>query len=175
VPVLIATAAVLRLEGRLWTCSCGKVFLWVSEACSSNTSQHFFDPYSFTHVLHGFLFLWLIARLAPRLNSSWQLTLAIAIEAGWEILENTNFVIERYRTATAAVGYTGDTVVNSLGDVFCCTVGFMIARRLGLRRSLIAFVLMELVLILWIRDSLLLEMLMLVIPIDPIRAWQMCG
>jgi uncharacterized protein DUF2585 len=121
------------------------------------------------------MFFWLIAWLVPRLKPNWQLTLAIAVEAGWEILENTNFVIERYRTATAAVGYTGDTVVNSLGDVFCCTVGFMIARRLGLRRSLIAFVLMELVLILWIRDSLLLEMLMLVIPIDPIRAWQMCG
>jgi uncharacterized membrane protein YjdF len=175
VPVFIATALVLRLEGRLWICSCGKPFVWVSQACSSNTSQHLFDPYSFTHVLHGFVFFWLIAWLAPRLKPNWQLTLAIAIEAGWEILENTNFVIARYRTATAAVGYTGDTVVNSLGDILCCTVGFIIARHLGLRRSLIAFVLMELVLILWIRDSLLLEILMLIIPIDPIRAWQMCG
>ena len=114
-----------------------------------------------------------MARSAPQL--SWQLTLAIAIEAGWEILENTNFVIERYRTATAAVGYTGDTVVNSLGDILCCTVGFIIARRLGFRRSLIAFLLLELVLILWIRDSLLLEILMLIVPIDLIRTWQMCG
>lgn len=175
VPVFIVTAAVLRLEGRLWICSCGKVFIWVSEACSSNTSQHFFDPYSFTHALHGFLFFWLIAWLAPRLNSNWQLTLAIVIEAAWEVFENTNFVIERYRTATAAVGYTGDTVVNSLGDILCCMVGFLIARRLGFRRSLIAFLLMELVLILWIRDSLLLEILMLTVPIDGIRAWQTCG
>lgn len=174
-PVLVVTAVVLRLEGRLWICSCGQLFIWVSQACSSNTSQHFFDPYSFTHVLHGFLFFWLIAWLAPRLNSTWQLTLAIAIEAAWEILENTNFVIERYRTATAAIGYTGDTVVNSLGDILCCTVGFIIARRLGFRRSLIAFLLMELVLILWIRDSLLLEILMLVVPIDLIKTWQMCG
>jgi len=175
VPLFIATALVLRLEGRLWICACGKLFLWVGQACISNTSQHLLDPYSFTHVLHGFLFFWLIAWLAPRLNSNWQLTLAIGIEAAWEILENTNFIIERYRNATAAVGYTGDTVVNSMGDILCCTVGFIIARRLGFRRSLIAFLLMELVLILWIRDSLLLEIVMLIIPIDPIRAWQMCG
>jgi len=175
VPLFIATALVLRLEGRLWICSCGKLFLWVSQACSSNTSQHLLDPYSFTHVLHGFLFFWLIAWLAPRLNSNWQLTLAIAIEAAWEILENTNFIIERYRTATAAVGYTGDAVVNSLGDILCCTVGFIIARRLGFRRSLIAFLLMELVLILWIRDSLLLEILMLAVPSELIKTWQMCG
>jgi hypothetical protein len=159
----------------LWICSCGKLFLWVSQACSSNTSQHLLDPYSFTHVLHGFLFFWLIAWLAPRLNSNWQLTLAIAIEAAWEILENTNFIIERYRTATAAVGYNGDTVVNSMGDILCCTVGFIIARSLGFRRSLIAFLLMELVLILWIRDSLLLEILMLAVPIELIKTWQMCG
>ena len=88
-------------------------------------------------------------------------------------MENSNFVIERYRTATAAVGYSGDTVVNSLGDIFCCTVGFIIARRLGFRRSLIAFLLMELVLILWIRDSLLLEIIMLIKPIGAIKGWQM--
>jgi hypothetical protein len=175
VPLVIATAVVLRLEGRLWICSCGRLLLWVGQACSADTSQHFFDPYSFTHVLHGFLFFWLIRWLVPRLASNWQLTVAIAVEAGWEILENTNFIIERYRTATAAVGYTGDTVINSLGDILCCSVGFMIARWLGFRRSLIAFLLVELVLILWIRDSLLLEILMLIIPIDPIRAWQMCG
>lgn len=173
--MFIATAVVLRLEGRMWLCSCGQFFIWVGQACSSNTSQQFSDPYSFTHVLHGFLFFWLIAWLAPRLTSNWQLTLAIVIEAGWEVLENTNFIIERYRTATAAIGYTGDTIVNSLGDILCCTAGFMIARRLGLRRSLIAFLVVELVLILWIRDSLLLEILMLVVPIDSIKAFQMCG
>lgn len=169
-----AAAILLRLEGRLWICSCGKLLIWVGQICSSNNSQHFFDPYSFTHVLHGFLFFWLIAWLVPRLTSSWQLTLAIVLEAAWEVFENTNFIIERYRTATAALGYNGDTVVNSLGDILCCTLGFMIARRLGFRRSLIAFVALEFVLILWIRDSLLLEILMLVVPVDVIRTWQMC-
>ncbi len=92
----------------------------------------------------------------------------------WEVFENTNFIIDRYRTTTAALGYNGDTVVNSFGDILCCLVGFLIAQRLGLRRSLIAFVVLELILILWIRDSLLLEIVMLVVPLDAISAWQMC-
>jgi hypothetical protein len=170
-----AAAAVLRLEGRLWICSCGDVFIWVGQACSSNTSQHLLDPYSFTHVLHGFLFFWLIAWLVPRLPASRQLILAVAVEAAWEVLENTNFVIERYRTATAAIGYNGDTIVNSMGDIVCCIAGFMIAQRLGFRRSLIAFLALELVLIIWIKDSLLLEILMLLVPVDVIKTWQMCG
>jgi len=132
------------------------------------------DPYSFTHILHGFLFFWLIAWLAPRLESHWQLTLAITAEALWEVFENTNFIIDRYRSATAALGYNGDTVINSFGDILCCVVGFIIAQRLGLRRSLIVFAALELVLIVWIRDSLLLEILMLVFPVDAIKALQMC-
>jgi hypothetical protein len=172
--VFVAAAVFLRLEGRLWICACGKVLPWVGQVCSSNNSQHLFDPYSFTHVLHGFLFFWLITWIIPRLRANWQLVLGIAIEAAWEVLENTNFIIERYRTATAALGYNGDTVVNSLGDIICCTVGFMIAIRLGFRRSLVLFAVLELVLILWIRDSLLLEILMLVVPVDAVRTWQMC-
>lgn len=148
--------------------------LWAGKVCSSDNSQHFLDPYSFTHVLHGFLFFWLIAWLASRLQSNWQLALAVAVEALWEAFENTNFIIDRYRSTTAALGYTGDTVANSFGDIVCCLVGFLIARRLGLRRSLIAFAVLELILLLWIRDSLLLEIVMLVIPIDAIRTWQMC-
>ena len=169
------TAVLLRLEGRLWICSCGKLMLWAGKVCSSDNSQHFLDPYSFTHVLHGFLFFWLIAWLASRLQSNWQLALAVAMEALWEAFENTNFVIDRYRSTTAALGYTGDTVANSFGDIVCCLVGFLIAQRLGLRRSLIAFAVLELILLLWIRDSLLLEIVMLVVPIDAIRTWQMCS
>ena len=179
----VATAILLRLEGRLWMCSCETVQVWAGMVCSSDNSQHFLDPYSFTHVLHGFLFFWLIAWLAPRLNRSpshagnfgnWQLALALAVESLWEVFENTNFIIDRYRSETAALGYNGDTVVNSFGDILCCLVGFTIARRLGLRRSLIVFVVLELVLIVWIRDSLLLEILMLIFPIDSIKAFQMC-
>ena len=168
------TAILLHFEGRLWICACGNVRLWAGKVCSSDNSQHFLDPYSFTHLLHGFLFFWLLAWLASRLNGSWQLTLAIAVEGLWEVFENTNFIINRYRSETAALGYNGDTVVNSFGDIVCCLVGFMIARRLGLRRSVIAFAALELILIVWIRDSLLLEILMLVVPLDSVRAWQMC-
>jgi hypothetical protein len=170
----VATAILLRVEGRLWICACGSLRVWSGQICSADNSQHFLDPYSFTHVLHGFLFFWLIAWLLPRLNANWQLALAIAVEAFWEVFENTNFIINRFRSQTAALGYTGDAVFNSFGDILCCLVGFIIARRLGLRRSLVVFAVLELVLIVWIRDSLLLEILMLVIPIDAIRSWQMC-
>ena len=171
---LVASAILLHLEGRLWICACGRLQVWAGKVCSSDNSQHFLDPYSFTHILHGFLFFWLIAWLAPRLESHWQLTLAITAEALWEVFENTNFIIDRYRSATAALGYNGDTVINSFGDILCCVVGFIIAQRLGLRRSLIVFAALELVLIVWIRDSLLLEILMLVFPVDAIKALQMC-
>jgi hypothetical protein len=133
-----------------------------------------FDPYSFTHVLHGFLFFWLMALLFRRLNASWQVWLALLLEGAWELFENTPFVINKYRTETAALGYTGDTIVNSFGDLTCALAGFLIARKLGLRRSLIVFLVVELVLILWIHDSLLLQILMLMRPIAAIKSWQMC-
>jgi hypothetical protein len=162
----------LRAQGRLWICACGQVKFWVNEAQGPNTSQHIFDPYTFTHVLHGFLFFWLIAGLLPRLARDWQLGLAIAIEAAWEVIENTEFVIDRYRQATAARGYTGDTIVNSLADILACGLGFVLARYLGVRRSIVVFLAVELVLVLWIRDSLLLNILMLLFPIEAIKRWQ---
>lgn len=173
--LLVVTAIALRFEGRLWICACGTIKPWVGDTCSSNNSQHFLDPYALTHVLHGVAFYWIISWLWPRMRLARQVLLAIALEAAWEVCENTNFVIERYRTATAALGYTGDTVVNSLGDILCCLAGFLIAQRLGFRRSLIAFIVLELILILWIKDSLLLEILMLISPIEAIKSWQMCS
>lgn len=172
--VLVVTAVALRFEGRLWICACGTIKLWVGNTCSSDNSQHILDPFSFTHVLHGVAFLWIIAWLGARLRSSWQVVLAIAVESAWEIFENTNFVINRYRTATAALGYTGDTVVNSIGDILCCLAGFLIARRLGFGRSLILFLVIELILMIWIKDSLLLQILMLISPVQAIKNWQTC-
>ena len=171
----VAIAILLRFEGRLWICACDRILFWSGNTCSSDNSQHIFDPYSFTHVLHGFAFFWLIFSLARRLRPSWQLVLAVALEGAWEVFENTNFIIDRYRSQTAALGYTGDTVVNSFGDTLCCLIGFLIAQRLGLKRSLLVFAALELILILWIRDSLLLEIVMLIFPIDAIKALQMCG
>jgi hypothetical protein len=172
--VLLLVVVLLHAEGRMFICTCGHFAVWTSDTCSSNTSQQLLDPYSFTHVLHGFLFFWLIALLFRRMNSSWQLSLALLLEGAWEVFENTRFVIDKYRTETAALGYTGDTIVNSLGDLTCAFVGFIVARKLGLRRSLIGFVVVEIVLIVWIRDSLLLQILMLVRPVEAIKIWQIC-
>ena len=132
----------------MFLCECGYFQVWTSDTCSSNNSQQLFDPYSFTHLLHGFLFYWLITLVLAKFTSGWQLWLALLLESAWEVFENTRFVIDKYRAQTAALGYTGDTVVNSLGDLACAVVGFLVARQLGLRRSLIVFVLVELVLIL---------------------------
>jgi hypothetical protein len=167
-------AFALRVEGRLFICSCNRFQIWVGDICSSSNSQQLFDPFSFTHILHGFLLIWIIGLLFGRMTPEWQILLAVIGEAAWEVLENTPFVINRYRTETAALGYEGDTVVNSLGDLLCAFVGILIARRLGFRRSLIVFLIVEVILLFWIRDSLLLEILMLIRPIDAIKQWQMC-
>ena len=164
----------LHLEGRHFICTCGHFAVWVSDWCSSNTSQQLLDPYSFTHILHGFLFFWLMLLLFRRLSGAWQFCLAVLLESAWEVFENTSFVINKYRTETAALGYQGDTIVNSLGDLACALVGFLIARKLGLWRSLIVFLLVEVVLTFWIHDSLLLQILMLVRPVEPIKLWQLC-
>ena len=131
--VLLGTAYQLRSQGRLLWCSCDYLLLWSGDPWSLDNSQYLLDPYSFTHVLHGFLFCGLIVLIAPRLSKAWQLWLAVSIEAVWELVENSEFVIQRYREETAALGYQGDTVVNSLADILLCGVGFVLARRLGFR------------------------------------------
>ena len=158
----------------MFLCACGYFAVWVSDWCSSTTSQQFLDPYSLTHLLHGFLFFWLITLLFRRMPRSWQLWLALLLESAWEVFENTPYVIDKYRNETAALGYHGDTIVNSLGDLACALVGFLVARRLGVRRSLIVFLLIELVLTVWIHDSLLLQILMLIRPVEAIKLWQTC-
>ena len=172
--VALAMAFLLRVEGRLLICSCNRFLVWVGDICSSNNSQQLFDPYSFTHVLHGFLLFWIISLVFSRMAPKWQISLALVCEAAWEVFENTPFVINRYRTETAALGYEGDTVVNSLGDFLCAFVGILVARQLGYRRSLILFVVVEVILLFTIRDSLLLEILMLIKPIPAIKQWQLC-
>ena len=162
----------LRNQGRTWWCACQQYFPWAGDIWSAHNSQHLFDPYAFTHILHGFAFCWLLALCIPRLSVIWRLALATLLEAAWEVFENTEFVIQRYREETAALGYNGDSVFNSFGDILTCIVGFMIAQRLGFKRSVLVFVATELVLLLWIRDSLLLEILMLVYPIEALKGWQ---
>lgn len=123
------------------------------------------------------MYAWLLALLAtraPRLTTAWQFSFAVTLGSLWELLENSDFIINRYRIETAALGYQGDTIVNSLGDLLCAVAGFVVARQLGCRRSLVLFLVIELVLLIWIRDSLLLETVMLIHPVGAIKAWQMC-
>jgi hypothetical protein len=173
--VLAGTAYQLHSQGRLWWCSCDYLLLWSGDPWSSNNSQHLLDPYSFTHLLHGFVLCGLLALIVPRLSAVWQLWLAVSIEALWEVVENSEFVIRRYREETAALGYHGDTVVNSLGDILLCGLGFVLAHRLGFRRTLALFVVTEVALAIWIGDNLSLNILMLIYPIDAIKEWQAAG
>lgn len=166
--------AVLYMQGRLWWCKLGDYRIYVNEAWnSSHTSQHFFDPYTFTHILHGVLFFWLASLIFSRLSASWQLFIAIFAEAAWEVLENSNFIIEKYRENTASLDYFGDSILNSVGDVSACAIGFLIAQKLGWWKSLIFFLLTEIALLIWIRDGLLLNILMLIYPLDSVKNWQM--
>ena len=123
-------------------------------------------------MLHGFLLCGLLALILPRLSALWRLSVAVSVEALWEIAENSEFIIRRYREWTVAHGYHGDTIVNSFGDILACGFGFALARHLGFRRALAVFMLTEAVLIVWIRDSLLLNILMLIYPIHAIKEWQ---
>jgi hypothetical protein len=170
--VLLATTAALVQQGRYWICTCGRVLLWTSDTWSADNSQHISDPYSFSHIEHGLIFYVALTWAFPNMSLLWRLVLATLIESIWEVFENTEFVIQRYREVTAALGYQGDTIINSLGDVGFCILGFALAYYLGFRRSLILFIIIEIGLLLFIRDSLILNVLMLLYPIEAIRAWQ---
>ena len=167
----------LHFQGRVWWCKWDAPYdLWSSDAWGTHNSQHLFDPYVFTHVLHGFLFFWILtAILRQRVSLKWLLFFAVLVESAWEVLENTNMVIERYRTATLALDYYGDSVFNSFGDIIACAAGFIIARKLGLWLSLALFILIEILLILWIHDSLLINIIMLIHPVEAIKDFQSNG
>ena len=168
-----AMALILSLEGRIWWCKFGDTSIYVHQAWgSSHTSQHFFDPYTFTHVLHGVLFFWLAGMIFKNLANDWRFVIAMVAEAGWELVENSNYVIQQYRENTASLDYFGDSVANSVGDVTACAAGFWVAVKIGWWRSLAFFVFIELALLIWIRDSLLLNVVMLICPLEWVKAWQ---
>jgi hypothetical protein len=164
----------LWFAGRIWWCELDSpVRLWTPDAWSSHTSQHLFDPYSFTHLLHGFLFLWganLFFR--GKITFSWLLLVAVFGESVWEVIENSPWIIEKYRANTASLDYFGDSIANSIGDVVSCVTGFIIAYKLRFWKSLILFAVIEITLMLTIRDSLLINIVMLLYPIDAIKTWQ---
>lgn len=170
--VAAAGAGVLLAMGRVPICDCGTVRLWHGEVVSAENSQHLTDWYSPSHVLHGLAFYALLHWLLPRWRIGQRLVAATLIETGWEVLENTDAVIERYREATIALDYYGDSVVNSVADIAMMWLGFLIAWRVPVWLSVALFVAAELVVGLVIRDGLLLNVLMLLWPLDAVRDWQ---
>lgn len=173
--IVLAAALALFWLGRSPICTCGEVYLWVGEVHGPNNSQHLFDWYTPSHVIHGFLFAGLTWWAMRRRAFGAQLCVALAIEAAWEVLENSPIVIERYREATAAFGYTGDAIVNSLSDILAMAFGFWLARRLGLWKTAALGLAMELFTLWAIRDNLTLNILMLLAPVEAIREWQMAA
>ena len=165
-------AAVLFLMGREPICTCGTIKLWHGEAISSENSQHLSDWYSPSHLLHGlvfYAFFWLILR---RSGLGTRLALATIIEVAWEIAENTDTVIQHYREATIALDYFGDSILNSMADIGFMIVGFFLASRLPVWASILIFVAAELIVGYFIRDGLILNVIMLLSPQDWIREWQ---
>lgn len=169
--VAIATIS-LNLQGRVWWCRAGDYLPWSWDIWTTHNSQHLIDPYTFTHILHGVLEFWLIGLVFRRMPLVWRVALAIFIEGTWEVAENTNYIINRYREATISLDYFGDSIINSLADILACGTGFVIAYKLRFLKSLALFVVTEIILIFWIRDSLLINILMLIYPIDAIKQWQ---
>lgn len=173
---IIGVAALILLAmGRTPWYRSGSIKLWTGDAWGPENSQQFTDPYTFTHLTHGallYLLLHLVARTRPLRARA---VLAVALESAWEVLENTDMVINRYRAATMALGYYGDSVLNSVGDILACTVGFALAAGLPARVTVALLIGLEVALMVWIRDSLLLNIVMLIHPIEAVRTWQLGG
>ena len=175
VAIAALTAAIELWMGRQPFGPDGRFGWWEGNIWSGEQSQRFLDPYVFSHLVHGFLFyglLWLAARQVP---VRYRFVGAVLLEAGWEVLENSPLIIDRYRAVTISLGYVGDSVLNSMSDLLMASLGFLLAWRLPVKLSVALVLAMEIGAALWVRDNLTLNVIMLVHPVDAIRAWQTAG
>lgn len=177
----LVTLAILFAMDRPPICECGYVSLWHGDINSSGNSQHLSDWYTPSHIIHGMLFYglgWLLFSrlgLCGKAAGRWSFTLAIALEAAWEIIENTPMIIDRYRSVTVNWGYSGDSIINSMADLGWMSLGFWLALKLPVRVTVVVAVIMEIVVALVVRDNLTLNVIMLIWPVDAIREWQAVG
>ena len=174
--LFVGAALALGAMGRVVWCEGGQAQLFSADIWSMHNSQHLADPYTLTHVLHGVAFyglLWLI--VGTRLSHAGRFVVTLGVETVWEVFENTPYMIDRYRESTISLDYYGDSIVNSLADIAACGIGYALAAAIPTWASVGGFFAIEALLILWIRDSLLLNILMLIRPLDAVRNWQLPG
>ena len=171
--IVLITSLTLYLFGRSFWCPAGDLALWSFDVWSQHNSQHLLDWYTPSHISHGLLFFLFFQWILSENLKVYAFSFAVFLESAWEVLENSDFIINRYREATMALDYFGDSILNSIADIAWCALGFYVASKLKVWQTLLIFVGFELFTLYFIRDNLTLNVIMLIYPIDAIKMWQM--